>query len=178
MRSAARRNETAHYTLTVGIPGSASAPTGLGMPPASDAKVKGTPYHASGKVPCSMGDSAPGSSRCEFGVICGAPGNSEVPLTPPGGFERVLTFAGGKVSASEGARVKAYRSKGKAADEKIINAVVANLRVMRQMPQLLREAGLEVVATLAYVVADVGRADLSGMAPSSLLEGFFRRSGQ
>lgn len=110
MRSAARRNATANYTLTVGITGSASAPAGLGTAPAGDAKVKGTPYHATGKVPCSMGNAAPGSLQCEFGVIRGAPGNAEVHLTPPGGFTRVLIFAGGKVSASEGARVKPGRS--------------------------------------------------------------------
>lgn len=109
MRSAARRNETAHYTLTVGVTGSASA-AGLGTAPAADAKVKGTPYHASGKVPCSMGNAAPGSSQCEFGVIRGAPGKAEVQVTPPGGFKRVLIFASGKVSAEGGAKVKTGRS--------------------------------------------------------------------
>ena len=108
MRSAARRNETAHYTLAVGITGNASA--AIGTAPAGDAKVKGTPYHATGKVSCSMGDSAPGSSQCEFGVIRGTPGNAEVQVTPPGGFKRVLTFAGGKVSAADGSKVKAVRS--------------------------------------------------------------------
>jgi ubiquinone/menaquinone biosynthesis C-methylase UbiE len=48
---------------------------------------------------------------------------------------------------------------GKATDETIISAIVTNPRVMRQMPQLLREAGLQLVAAFAYVVADVGRAD-------------------
>jgi hypothetical protein len=52
------------------------------------------PYHATGKVPCSMGDSAPGSLQCEFGVIRGKPGHAEVQVTPPGGFKRILTFAG------------------------------------------------------------------------------------
>jgi hypothetical protein len=42
MRSAARRNEVANYTLSVGISGSA------------DAKVPGTSYHATGMVPCSV----------------------------------------------------------------------------------------------------------------------------
>lgn len=108
MRSAARRDETARYTLTVGITGNESA--ALGVAPAGDAKVKGTPYHATGKVSCSMGDAAPGSLQCEFGVIRGTPGNAEVHVTPPGGFKRVLTFAGGKVSAGGGAKAKAGRS--------------------------------------------------------------------
>ena len=30
---------------------------------------------------------------------------------------------------------------------------------MRQMPQFLREAGLDLIASFAYVVADMGRAD-------------------
>jgi hypothetical protein len=108
MRSAARRNETAHYTLAVGITGTASAKA-LGMAPAGDAKVKGTPYHATGEIPCSMGDAAPGSSQCEFGVIRGAAGNGELHVTPPGGFKRVLTFMGEKVSTGEGEKVKATK---------------------------------------------------------------------
>jgi hypothetical protein len=50
-------------------------------------------------------------------------------------------------------------SRAKADDETIINAIVTNPRVMRQMPQLLREAGLQLLAAFSYVVADVGRAD-------------------
>lgn len=49
--------------------------------------------------------------------------------------------------------------KAKAQDEAIINAIVTNPRAMRQMPQLLREAGLQLLAAFSYVVADVGRAD-------------------
>jgi len=49
--------------------------------------------------------------------------------------------------------------KEKATDEAIIGAVVTNPHVMRQMPQLLREAGVDLVASFAYVVADMGQAD-------------------
>ncbi len=110
MRSAARRNETANYTLTVGITGAASAAPALGAAPAGDAKVKGTPFHATGQVPCSMGNAPQGSEQCDFGVIRGKPGYAEVQVTPPGGFKRVLTFAAGKVSADAGASVKASLS--------------------------------------------------------------------
>ncbi len=110
MRSAARRNETANYTLTVGVTGSAAAASTLGAAPAGDAKVKGTRYHATGQVPCSMGGAPQGSAQCDFGVIRGAPGNAEVHVTPPGGFERVLTFAGGKVTSNADAKVKASKS--------------------------------------------------------------------
>src|SRR5512137_579749 len=60
MRSAARRNESAAYTLTVAVTGSAgaAAASGLGEAPPGDAKVKGTPYHATGTVGCWMGNAA------------------------------------------------------------------------------------------------------------------------
>ena len=110
MRSAARRNETANYALTVGITGSAAAASPLGAAPAGDAKVRGTPYHATGQVPCSVGSEAQGSAQCDFGVIRGKPGNAEVHVTPPGGFERVLNFAGGKVTSGADAKVKVSKS--------------------------------------------------------------------
>ncbi len=61
-------------------------------------------------------------------------------------------------------------AEGKAADEAIISAIVTNPRVMRQMPQLLREAGLELVAAFPYVVAEVGRADFWESAIKSLVK--------
>lgn len=106
MRSAARRDEASNYTLTVGITGSPSAAAA----PAGDAKVKGTPYHATGKVPCAMGNAAPGSQQCDFGVIRGKAGEAEVHVTPPGGFKRVLRFAGGKVTADGASAVKSSKS--------------------------------------------------------------------
>jgi len=105
MRSAARRGETANYTLTVGITGQP-----VKGAPASDAKVKGTPYHATGKVPCSMGDAPVGSAQCDFGVIRGGPGRAVIHVTPPGGLKRTLKFADGKVSADGGGKVKASQS--------------------------------------------------------------------
>ena len=109
MRNAARRNETANYTLTVGITGSAVAAPALGKAPASDAKVKGTPYHATGTVDCSMGNAPGGSSQCDFGVIRGKPGNAEVHVTPPSGLKRVLTFIGNKVTSDAASKVKASK---------------------------------------------------------------------
>jgi len=108
MRSAARRNETASYTLSVDITGDTSEPT-MGMAPAGDVKVKDTPYHATGQVTCTMGDSSQDFVQCEFGVIRGTPGNAEVHLTPPGGFKRVLIFAGSKVSGDSNAKVMAKK---------------------------------------------------------------------
>jgi ubiquinone/menaquinone biosynthesis C-methylase UbiE len=59
---------------------------------------------------------------------------------------------------------------GKAADEAIISAIVTNPRVMRHMPQLLREAGLELVAAFPYVVAELGRADFWESAIKSFVK--------
>jgi hypothetical protein len=109
MRSAARRNETANYTLSVAVTGSAAAAPSLGTAPAGDAKVKGTPYHATGKVACSAGNAPQGSAQCDFGVIRGTPGNAVVHVTLPGAYQRVLTFAGGKVTADGGASVKSAK---------------------------------------------------------------------
>jgi hypothetical protein len=106
MRSAARRNETASYTLTVGIIGSPKA-SDFGKAPASDAKVKGTPYHATGPLPCTMGNDKP--VQCEFGVIRGKPGNAEVHITLPGGLKRVLIFMGDKVTTNPGEKIKAVK---------------------------------------------------------------------
>jgi len=106
MRSAARRNEAANYTLTVGITGAPKA-ADLGKAPASDAKVKGTRYHATGPLPCRMGNDKP--MQCEFGVIRGKPGNAEVHITPPGGLKRVLTFMGDKVTTNPGEKIKAVK---------------------------------------------------------------------
>lgn len=103
LRSAARRYETANYTLTVGITGPA------GTARANDAKVAGTAYHATGRVPCSVGTDAKGSVQCSFGVIRGAPGIAEVYLAPPGfdvklhpdQVETVLIFSGNSVTSRD-----------------------------------------------------------------------------
>jgi hypothetical protein len=109
MRSAARRNETAHYTLTVGITGAAHAarPVDFGKAPASDARHPVTGYHATGPLPCQLGSDKP--IQCEFGVIRGKPGNAEVHITPPGGLKRVLLFMGDKVTTNSDEKIKAVK---------------------------------------------------------------------
>ena len=49
--------------------------------------------------------------------------------------------------------------RGREFDEKIIRAIVTNPRVMRQMPRLISAAGLNLVASFPYALADIGRAD-------------------
>jgi len=111
IRSAAQRNESASYTLTVGVAGGggASAQYALGQAPASDAKVRGTPYHATGPLTCWMGNVPVGSSQCEFGVIRGKLGNADVHIKPAGGLERVLAFRGNTVTSGSD-KVKAAKA--------------------------------------------------------------------
>jgi hypothetical protein len=112
MRSAARRNESATYTLTVGVTSSAGAAAvapALGQAQANDAKVPGTRYHATGPLPCAMGNAPMGSTSCEFGVVRGKPGNAEVHIKPAGGLERVLNFWGGTVTSGN-EKVKATKA--------------------------------------------------------------------
>lgn len=59
-------------------------------------------------------------------------------------------------------------AEGKAADELIHSAMVTNPRVMRHMPQLICDAGLELVDAFPYVVAEIGRADFWESAIQSL----------
>jgi ubiquinone/menaquinone biosynthesis C-methylase UbiE len=44
-------------------------------------------------------------------------------------------------------------------DEALISAVVTSARVMRQMPRLIQQAGLEMVRTFPYIMAEVGEGD-------------------
>jgi ubiquinone/menaquinone biosynthesis C-methylase UbiE len=56
-------------------------------------------------------------------------------------------------------------AKAQADDQALMTAVVANPRVMGQMPRLLRDAGLELQASFSHVLAEVGSASfwLSGI---------------
>ncbi len=95
MRSAARRNEASTYTLSLALQASAAAP--------HDAKVAGTPYHATGHVPCSVGPDPKGSAQCPFGVIRQGGERAEVHLAQPGqalsADPIVLQFDGSRVAA-------------------------------------------------------------------------------
>lgn len=102
MRSAARRNENANYTLNVGITGHYSA--------SHDAKVPGTNYHATGIIDCSAGSEAKNSSQCSFGVIRKGLNKAEVYISKTDGGERILHFNGDEVSSPDpNVKVKASR---------------------------------------------------------------------
>ena len=86
-----------------------------------------------------------------------------------------ITKPGGKVGIFDGDYASLTfeaddPDKAKAQDEAIIGAIVTNPRVMRQMPQLLREAGLQLLTASSYVVADVGRVDFWESAIASFVK--------
>jgi hypothetical protein len=92
MRSAARRNEVAHYRLEMIV-------EGAGQPaahaPSHDAKVAGTGFHATGNIPCSMGKGQPTGS-CAFGVKREGNGSAKVTVTKVDGGQRVIFFEKGR----------------------------------------------------------------------------------
>lgn len=81
-------------------------------------------------------------------------------VVKPGGLIAVFDgdYASMTFALDDPVRSKEY-------DDALINAVVKSPRVMRQMPRLIRQAGLEVVRTFPYVMVEVGTGDfwLSGI---------------
>jgi ubiquinone/menaquinone biosynthesis C-methylase UbiE len=75
-------------------------------------------------------------------------------LTRPGGM--LGFFDGDFASLTFG---HADPAQGQANDEALIRGVFTNPRVMRQMPRLLQAAGLRLVATFPYLLAEMGTAD-------------------
>ena len=89
MRSAARRNEVAKYSLRIEIndaPESEAA--------AVDAKVAGTDFHATGRLACARYEGQPMGS-CEFGVKRTGNGSAELTVFWPDGGSRIIFFEGG-----------------------------------------------------------------------------------
>ena len=97
MRPAARRNEASKYTLTVAV-------TGKPLPPLSaarDAKVAGTAYHATAKVPCAL-PYQPEAKSCDAGVIRrGNDGTATFEAVGPAGVQRRILFVQGKPVAAD-----------------------------------------------------------------------------
>ncbi len=97
MRSAARRNEVSTFTLTIRVTGTALPP----LPASQDARIPGTPFHASASITCVMpfGDSQ--AKPCEaFVVRRGVDGTATVEVPYMGGRRRLL-FVKGKPVASD-----------------------------------------------------------------------------
>lgn len=96
-RAAARRNETAKYTLTVGVTGKALP----ALSAARDARVAGTPYHATAKVPCAL-PYQPDVKSCDAGVIRrGTDGTATFEAFGRDGVQRRILFVQGKPVATD-----------------------------------------------------------------------------
>ncbi|HTT36309.1 MAG TPA: methyltransferase domain-containing protein [Burkholderiales bacterium] len=85
-------------------------------------------------------------------------------LVKPGG--RAAIFDGDYASLTYGGGDPIH---AKAMDETIVDALTTNPRVMREMPQLLRDCGLTLVKSFAYVIADIGKADYFAPGIQALL---------
>jgi hypothetical protein len=95
MRAAARRGESSHYTLTVGVTGKALAPT----PASKDALVPGTSYHASARIQCVPAFESTPRACDAFVVRRGFDGTATVDI--PGAAEkRSILFVKGKPVAA------------------------------------------------------------------------------
>jgi hypothetical protein len=100
MRNAARRNESAAYTLDVAVTGQALAP----LPAAQDARVAGTRFHAMATVACQTLGAEVGAS-CKAGVIRrGRDGTATVELRGANGQVRNVLFVKGQPVASDSAQ--------------------------------------------------------------------------
>jgi hypothetical protein len=108
MRSAARRNESASYTLTVGVTGQALAAT----PAAKDALIPGTPFHASAKIVCSVPYDAK-TKECEVFVIRrGFDGTATVEVRWGEGLKRRILFVKGKPVAADATEALSVERRG------------------------------------------------------------------
>jgi hypothetical protein len=96
MRNAARRNEVANYTITIGVTGAAAA----APRPSQDALVAGTNYNATAEIPCITADGA-AKGRCKAGVMRMADGEATVELQTPDGGQRHIYFKDGRPDSSD-----------------------------------------------------------------------------
>lgn len=99
MRSAARRGESADFTLTIAVTGAAKAAA------VGDAKVAGTSYNATAQVPCATAAGAP-MAPCDAGVLRFAGGEATVQVKLPGGGMRSIYFRNGKPDSSDAGAAK------------------------------------------------------------------------
>jgi hypothetical protein len=97
MRSAARRNELARFTLTIDVSGQALAATSA----AEDALIPGTPFHASAKVVCTV-PFEPKIKECDAFVIRrGFDGTATVEVRWGEGMKRRILFVRHEVVAAD-----------------------------------------------------------------------------
>ena len=93
VRAAARRGERAEFSLRIAVTGGGAAAA-----PVTDARVAGTPFHATGTIPCARAAGQP-MAQCRFGVVRHGAGTAEVTILWPDGGSRVIGFTGGRPTA-------------------------------------------------------------------------------
>ena len=91
MRAAARRGEDAGFRLEMIVAPASDPGT------SDDALVGETGYHATGMVPCIMGDGE-ATGNCDFGVIREGNGSGTVTITKPDGRTRTIFFEDGNAT--------------------------------------------------------------------------------
>ena len=103
MPSAARRNEAASFTLTVGITGApAKAATGArGTTTAGATERAGAgKFDATGNIPCAQAKGQP-MGQCPYGVARAGSGTATVVVTRPDGRKRFIFFEKGKATGAD-----------------------------------------------------------------------------
>ena len=102
MRSAARRNESANYTLTVGITGAAAKAAAKPAAATADTAMRAGEgrFDANGSVPCAQAKGQP-TSPCPFGVARAGGGTATVAVTRPDGRKRFIFFDKGKATGAD-----------------------------------------------------------------------------
>jgi hypothetical protein len=108
MRSAARRNESSSYTLKVAVIGQALPAS----PGRQDAKVAGTRFHATARLPCKPPYGA-AATTCEAGVVRrGRDATATVEILGPNQLLRQILFVRGEPVASNSAQTLTSRRSG------------------------------------------------------------------
>ncbi|MFN8608136.1 MAG: hypothetical protein U0931_11435 [Vulcanimicrobiota bacterium] len=107
MRAAAGRNETADYSLDIGITGQPLAP----LPDKMDARVGKTPYHATATVPAKY-YLDPKLTSCEAGVIRRGKDGTATVVIKQKDFQRCILFVEGKPVDSDSAEKMQVTKKG------------------------------------------------------------------
>lgn len=108
MRSAARRNESSRYTLDLAL-------TGTALPPLAgeqDARLPGTPYHASSTIGCTL-PYEPETKTCEAFVIRrGFDGTATLEIRGAKSYLRRILFIGGDPVAADSAQPLRFSREG------------------------------------------------------------------
>ena len=108
MRNAARHDESANFTLTIGVTGQPLAAT----PAVRDALLPGTPFHASAMVACAP-PFASGTKECEAFVIRrGFDGTATVEVRWGEGLKRRILFVKGKPVAADATAALSVERRG------------------------------------------------------------------